>query len=779
MQKNLPKNLDLKKAQSLAQKLRQQLEQYNKLYYAGQETIADNSFDALLEQLKTLEAEYPSLILPDSPTQKVGGEPSHQFVQVHHQAPMLSLQNSYSAQELADWYDDIYDRLNQQNFSIVGELKIDGLAISLVYEHGELKRAVTRGNGLVGDQVTENAKTIHAIPLQLKQKVSAEIRAEVFLSFSQFEQLNQQQQQLGLPAYKNPRNCAAQSLRLKNPTETKNRRLDILCYDVSTGIPDSSHLENLHSLQSWGLPTVKEKVKLQGLKAMLDFVAHWQEQKTTLDFPIDGIVFKVNELPLREILGNLPHSPSWAVAYKFKAPQATSRLKAVENSVGRTGNITPVAHLEPVELLGTTVAKASLHNYEQTQKLGLRIGDYVILEKGGEIIPKIIAVDQINRPEDTQSLNPPKNCPGCQAVLFYKHYADGRPDLKELRCTNPDCPSILAEQLVHFVSDKGVDIGFLGKETVKHFFELGLIQNMADIYHLNQQREPLVQLEGFGEKSVNNLINAIESSKTQPLNRFVHGFGIHHIGEEAAKTLAWQAQTLSGLLSLTAADLKNKKNFPDFGSAMRSSALRWISNPKNQQLVQNLLASGITPQAPPPPKSRAVGRVVTHRAWLVGNFELAKTKWSNALAQKGIQVYQPTPTTRQLGFMVYGIKQPPTTAQLSEWQQQSQNYKAKLLSEHELVQLFEDEAEMLRLQQSSPIKKVVFTGSFALKTRKEWIELLQKRGVAIMNSISKSTDYLIQGEHAGSKVKKAQSLGVQVVKEADVETLFPENPECK
>jgi DNA ligase (NAD+) len=614
-------------ARQKIQHLSDQIRWYNEAYYQhGESSLDDDEFDLLLEQLIALESQYPEFREPDSPSQRVGGGPSAGFETVRHSHPMLSLSNLYRKDELRSWIQSLQTKLEDEAPTWVCEVKIDGVAISIRYENGIFQQAVTRGNGESGDDVTVNVKTIRRLPLQLTEPVSLVLRGEIFMTRQRFQLLNRQKEEDGVPAFKNPRNATAGTIRLKNAKVVSQRGLDLYLYDVVAGQRHQRHGENLMFLESLGLPVNPYRAECRSFEAISAFCDHWEKEKETLPFDIDGVVIKVEDLVQREILGMTMKSPRWAVAWKFKAEQAVSRLLRIDNAVGRTGVLTPVAILEPVSLMGTVVKRATLHNYDQIRRLDIRPDDLVFVEKGGDIIPKIVGVDYTRRPEAAAPVSPPENCPVCGSQLV--HPAEE----VDLRCINAGCPAIIEAGLEHFVSKKAMDIQSLGKAQLRLLIREELIQEIPDIYSLKDHRERLIRLPGLGVKSVDNLLEAIDKSRSVPLNQFFHALGIRHIGEKAAKNLAIRFGSVPAFLDLTSGQLET---IPEFGPVMQSAVSAWLAIEKNRDMVRRLLALGLDPE----PVTVAASQPFSGQSVVItGTLQKPRQEWKRRLEQAGFKV---------------------------------------------------------------------------------------------------------------------------------------------
>lgn len=614
-------------AQLLIEELRKKLNHHTTEYYQlGESKIDDNEFDIMLEQLIDLETEFSEFRHADSPSQRVGGSSIDAFNSVKHDLPMLSLSNLYTKEELGTWYNTVKTHFPTEEVLISCELKIDGVAMSIKYVNGQFIRAVTRGNGEVGDDVSPNIRTVRSLPLDLNPPLSFEVRGEIYLSHKQFQLINQYKKHQGEELFKNPRNAAAGTLRIKDPKMVANRNLDIILYDLVEGHHSQKHSENLKYLESLGLPVSPYLQVCKSLQEIENFCDKWEREKTNLPFDIDGVVIKVEKLGQRLVLGTTAKSPRWATAWKFKTERAKSRLLSIENSIGRTGILTPVANLEPVELLGTEVKRATLHNYDQVNRLGIHEHDYLFVEKGGEIIPKIVGVDYTQRPEDSTPVTAPSHCPVCSTLLVKDEQE------VDLRCENSTCPAIVEGALGHFVSKKGMDIKFLGQAIVSQLISEKFILDIPDIYRLHIKRSDLLKLEGMGEKSINNLLGAIEISKKIPFHQFLYALGIRHIGEKAAKSISVKVKSLQQFLEITEEDLEN---LPDFGVIMVNSLIRWIQNPSYRNIIQELIELGVVPTAMEAQENQPfVGQSIV----ITGTLSKPRNEWKVILEKVGFRV---------------------------------------------------------------------------------------------------------------------------------------------
>lgn len=573
------------------QALREELNQHNYNYYVlDTPTISDFEFDAKLKQLQELEAKYPEYYDEDSPTLRVGGSITKNFNTIVHEYRMYSLDNSYSKEELIEWEKRVHKNLGSADVEYTCELKYDGASISITYENGRLVKAVTRGDGFQGDEVTNNIKTIKAVPLKLKGDYPEkfEIRGEIILPLEGFAKMNQELIEIGETPYANPRNTASGSLKLQDSAEVAKRPLDCLLYFVvGNNLPFKTQFEALEAARRWGFKVPKQAKLAKNIDEVMDFLEYWDHHRHDLPYETDGVVIKVNDIHQQEELGYTAKAPRWAIAYKFKAEQVSTRLNSISYQVGRTGAITPVANLEPVQLAGTTVKRASLHNADQIEKLDVRVGDEVFVEKGGEIIPKIIAVDFTKRPADSMPTVYITHCPECMAELERKegeaqHY-----------CPNYyGCPPQIIGRVQHYISRKAMDIEGLGGETVALLYNSGLIENYADLYEL--KKEQIVPLERMADKSAENLVNGIEKSKEIPFERVLYALGIRYVGETVAKKLAKHYKTIDNLANASLMDLVL---VDEIGDRIAQSVVDFFANEENRKIIERLKGYGVQLEA--------------------------------------------------------------------------------------------------------------------------------------------------------------------------------------
>ncbi len=574
--------------------LRSEIRKHDYLYYVlNQPKISDRQYDELFGELKTLEEANPQLITPDSPTQRVSEQPLKGFAAIRHAVPMLSIDNTYNADELRAFDERVRKQLGEIDYDYVVELKIDGLAISLRYEEGVLVTAATRGDGRVGDDVTANVRTIKAVPLVLLDgdKIPAvlEVRGEVYMPTSAFVELNKLRAEAGEPAFANPRNAAAGSLKLLDAKITAARNLSFFAYatgQVSEPLAEN-HYQTLQRFKKLGLPVNPNIRKAKDINEVIGICLASSEKRLKLDYQIDGMVIKINRFEQRDILGATGRAPRWCISYKFAAEQAETIVESIDVQVGKSGILTPVANLRPVQLAGTTVKRASLHNFDELNRLGVRCGDTVVVEKAGEIIPQVVEVKKKLRPVGTKPFKVPEKCPNCGSAVAKDENG------VYIRCLNPDCLGQLKERLKYFAGRGQMDIENLGTALIEQLVEVGLVKNFADLYKL--QKPELIELERMAEKSADNVIKAIEKSKTRPLWRFVTALGIRHIGGQSAQILAEYFGSLEALMS---AEQQELAEIDQIGPTMAESVYEYFRDTRNQAVIDQLLAAGVRPRQP-------------------------------------------------------------------------------------------------------------------------------------------------------------------------------------
>lgn len=643
--------------------LRNLLNRYGYEYYVlDKPSVPDNEYDLKLRELMELEEAYPDMITPDSPTQRVGGKPLEGFEKVQHRIPMLSLGNAFNEQELRDFARRANEGTDGE-IAFVCELKIDGLAVNLHYENGKFVQGSTRGDGTVGEDITSNLRTIGSVPLSIPEQGSIEVRGEAFMPHKSFIALNKAKEEAEEEPFANPRNAAAGSLRQLDPKIAAKRNLDIFLYGVGEweGKEMTSHSERLHYMQELGLKTNPETKRCETIEEVIAYVNYWTEQRPHLNYEIDGIVIKVDDLDQQEELGYTAKSPRWAIAYKFPAEEVVTTLRDIELSVGRTGVVTPTAILEPVKVAGSTVQRASLHNADIIRELDVRIGDRVIIKKAGDIIPKVVRVVTEERTGMEQPFAMPDHCPACDSELVHLE------EEVALRCVNPNCPAQLKEGLIHFVSRDAMNIDGLGEKVIEQLFREKLINQISDIYRL--EKDQLIQLERMGEKSANNLVAAIQQSKENSLEKLIFGLGIRFIGSKAAKTLAEKFETMTAIAQATFDELVA---VDEIGEKMADSVVKYFEEDKVMALIHDLQQLGVNMNYNGPKQSQA-----------------------------------------------------PSDSPFSG-------------------------------------KTVVLTGKMEHFTRTEAKQLIESLGGTVTGSVSKKTDLVIAGEDAGSKLEKAEKLGITV-----------------
>jgi DNA ligase (NAD+) len=665
--------------------LRREINRHNRLYYIEHRPeISDLEFDRLLKRLETLEREFPELDTPDSPSHKVGGAPIEGFRSVEHRVPMLSIDNVYDEGEVREFIGRLQRLLPGQELEFAIEYKIDGVALALVYERGLLVQAVTRGDGRVGDDVTHNARTMGGVPLRLEgdnPPELLEVRGEAYIANSDFARLQAAQAASGTEKYANPRNTAAGALKLLDPQLCRARKLRFFAHGLgaSAGFSSTTHIAFLQQLAEWGIPPTPLVRQASGSDHVLNTCREMMEEVHELDVEVDGLVIKLNNIALREAAGATSKSPRWVIAFKWERYEAVTRVKGIEVQVGKTGTLTPVANLEPVVIAGTTVSRASLHNRDELERLGVQVGDWVVVEKAGKIIPHVLRVEVHRRTGAEQPFHFPQTCPACGGPV--QQDAGG----VYIRCINPGCPAQLREGLRFFASRQGMDIEGLGIKLIEQLLDRGLVQSFADLYRLSSRREELLQLERQGAKSIDNLLAGIEQSKSQPLWRLLTALNIRHVGSTTARLLANHFGTLD---ELSRQSVEALAAVPEVGPVIAQAIYDYFQDPANQRLLEELRECGL-------------------------NF--------------GTPLQQIEPTSDSSGHPFAG-------------------------------------------------KTVVVTGTLTHFSREEAEEAIRLRGGKPTGSVSKQTDYLVAGEKAGSKLTKAQQLGIPVLSEAEFERLLNSTP---
>jgi DNA ligase (NAD+) len=574
------------------ERLRSELHDHDYRYYVlAEPTIPDEEYDALMRQLQELETRYPALRAPDSPTQRVGGQPTREFPTVTHAVPMLSLANSYSEEEIREFDRRVRSLLKPDTPVYVAELKFDGVALSLTYRDGIFTRGATRGDGFQGDDITPNLKTIRSLPLRLRTSdrrlLNIEVRAEAFMQNNEFEEMNRERAAAGEKTFINPRNATSGTLKMQDSRVVASRPIKTFAYSLIA--PDASltgHFDNLQVMKTLGLPVNEHARRCTTIDRVVAFWREWEERRDSIPFDIDGIVVKVDDLRQQEKLGSIAKSPRWAIAFKFASRKAETRLTGITLQVGRVGTITPVAELEPVFLGGTTVSRATLHNSDYIAELDLRVGDTVIVEKGGDVIPKVSGKVDTRRPSDTEPFVMPRLCPSCGTPV------QRPPGEVNYYCENTACPAQVKGRLEHFAHRGAMDIEGLGEMVVEQLVQLGLVKDPADLYTLARHRKKLLELDRWGEKSVQNLLDGIEQSKRQPLHRVLFALGIRHVGSTVARVLADHFTSLDELQNATMEDLQN---ISAVGPKIAGSIVSFFSDRHNRGLIRKLQKAGLTP----------------------------------------------------------------------------------------------------------------------------------------------------------------------------------------
>ena len=666
-------------AQKKIEELRQQILDHDHRYYVlADPVITDQEYDILIKELEKLEAQYPHLITPDSPTQRVGKDVTKYFNPVQHKVPMLSLANTYSEEELFDFDRRVREGLpDSEKIEYTVELKIDGASVSIRYVDGLLQTAATRGDGIIGEEITANVKTIKSVPLRLKKLSSRyyshkdiEVRGEIFMKLEDFLKLNKETEIAGDKLFANPRNTAAGTLKMQDPRIVAKRKLSMFSYSLISEEDDlQTQFDNLKILKELGFAVNPETRLCSDIKEALDFCHELEEKRTSLLYEIDGVVIKVNSLKQQKLLGNIAKSPRWAVAYKFKARQAFSVLKDITWQVGRIGTVTPVAELEPVFLSGSTISRATLHNFDEIKRKDIRIGDKVIIEKGGDVIPKIVGVVLSERKSKTKEVKPPSKCPVCSSNLF-------KPEGEVAwYCENSECLAQIRGRLEHFAARGAMDIEGLGESLINLFVEKGFLNTYDEIYSLKNHRDELINIERLGEKSIDNLLNAIEKSKKQPFAKVLFALGIRYVGAGAAKKLAAFFDSIDDLIDATEEEILG---IHEIGESISSSLKNFFSYKKNLEIIERLKSAGL-------------------------NFKGEK----------------------------------------------------RSLKKNTLLD-----------------KTFVLTGTLSGFTREEAGDKITSIGGKVTSAISNKTDYVVAGDKPGSKIDKAQKLGIKIINENEFNELL-------
>ncbi|HUW82725.1 MAG TPA: NAD-dependent DNA ligase LigA [Phycisphaerae bacterium] len=583
------------------EQLRDDIRRHDYLYYVlARPEITDRQYDGLMEQLKQLEADHPELVTPDSPTQRVGGEPLEQFASVRHAVPMLSIDNTYNEQELREFDQRVHKGLGGDEYAYLVDLKIDGVAVSLRYEQGRLVLAATRGDGVTGDDVTQNVRTVRGVPICLMDQEwpdVLEVRGEVYWPRADFEAFNTQREAAGEPMFANPRNATAGTLKLLDSRIVAQRGLRFMAHGFGQVEPLGAETQSAlcNMVEKWGIPVMPQRRLCRDVEQVLALCHEWDSKRHDLDFATDGLVIKVDRFDQRDALGATSRYPRWCIAFKFAAEQAQSKLLEVQWQVGKLGTLTPRAVMEPMQLSGTTVRHASLHNYEQIQRLGVMVGDFVTVEKAGEIIPQVVGVVEAKRPRDAKPIRPPKQCPVCKGQVVKDEGG------VFLRCINPSCPAQLKERLIYFCARDQMDIEGVGPALVDQLVDSGLVAEFADLYGLADRREELLKLERMAAKSADNLLAGIDDSRLRELSRVVAALNIRHVGTRAAQILAEHFGTMD---RIAAAGVEELEAIPEIGPVMARTIHEWFASPAGKRTIEHLEAAGVNMKQP---RRRAVG----------------------------------------------------------------------------------------------------------------------------------------------------------------------------
>ena len=669
-----------------AAELRSELNYHNLRYYQMDDpVISDGQYDALLRELQEIEREHPELQTVDSPTLRVGGDPSPAFSEVQHSRPMLSLGNAFDFEELEAWHRRVTERLDGAPFDMVCELKIDGLAVSLTYENGVLVQGATRGNGTTGEDVTRNLRTIRTIPLSLKGFVpmNLEVRGEVFLPIEEFRRLNEERAERGEPLYANPRNTGAGTIRQLDPKVTAARNMQIWVYSLNSaeGVEFlEGHWEALEWLGSVGFRINPENRLCRTLEEVQDYYQSWLERRHDLPYEVDGVVVKVSPLALQEQLGIVGREPRWAIAYKFPAEQAVTRLLHIGINVGRTGSLNPYAVLKPVVVGGATVQHASLHNEEDIHRKDIRVGDTVIVERAGEVIPQVVGPVLAERSGDEQVFRMPERCPECDTSVVKSD------DDAMHRCPNPSCPAQFFELLKHFVSKGAADIDGLGERWCRILIEQGMVRDVADLYRL--EKSPLLELERMGDKLATRIMDNIDASKNRPLPRLLFAMGITHVGSEVADLLS---QNFIGVEELSTATEEDLTEIEGIGPKIAESIIAWFQEPENQRVIEKLRASGVRLEqdALPAPATVASGAAPFAGLTFVVTGTLSAFSRSDAEGRiKGLGGKITSSVTKKTSYVVVG-ESPGSKASKAE------QLGTRILDEDDFVRLLESPSEAL------------------------------------------------------------------------------------
>ncbi|WP_263262990.1 NAD-dependent DNA ligase LigA [Pseudomonas sp. RIT-PI-S] len=768
-------------AQTRILELRQELDEHNYRYYVLDEpSIPDAEYDRLFRELKALEADNPQLVTPDSPTQRVGGAALSAFATVRHEIPMLSLGNAFEEQDLLDFDRRVCDGLETQAVEYSCEPKLDGLAVSLLYQDGQLVRGATRGDGTTGEDISVNVRTIRNVPLRLKGSgwpTTLEVRGEVYMSKAGFERLNAAQAEAGGKTFANPRNAAAGSLRQLDSRITASRPLEFCCYgigQVSHDIADT-HIGNLKQLQQWGLPISRELKLANSVEQCLEYYRDIGARRQALAYEIDGVVFKVNSIGAQRELGFRSREPRWALAHKFPASEEMTELLDVEFQVGRTGAVTPVARLKPVKVAGVTVANATLHNMDEVARLGLMIGDTVIIRRAGDVIPQVMQVVTDRRPADARPVPVPTACPVCGSEVERTQLikrSKGKQTVIEgvvYRCVGRlACAAQLKQAIIHFVSRRAMDVDGLGDKIVEQLVDTGLVRSPADLYTLTQ--EQVLALEGFAEVSSRNLVNAIAASRTPALARFIFALGIPEVGEETAKVLARSLGTLQRIMAAKPLVLTY---LPDIGNEVAYEIGHFFEEEHNRTVIAQLLERGIELQGEG--ELHAEFAAATSFEGLVAKLDIPYV--GPGAAQKLAQKFGALDTLAQADWLdLRQVVAERTAKAVREYFDDPQRRAEALAVEAQLRDFGMHWASVKKVVEGLPLagQTWVLTGTLESMSRDEAKDKLEALGAKVAGSVSAKTHTVVAGPGAGSKLAKAQQLGVAVMDEAQFAAMLAE-----
>ncbi len=767
------------------EELREAIDQHSYRYYVLDDpSVTDSEYDRLFNELQTLESEHPDLITQDSPTQRVGAKPKGGFAEVAHELPMLSLDNAFSDEDLSSFVRRVEDRISLKTIDFACEPKLDGIAISLIYEEGRFVRGATRGDGYTGEDITLNIRTLRSVPLKLRGKdwpKRLEVRGEIYMPHSGFEQLNDMARRAGEKTFVNPRNAAAGSLRQLDPSITATRPLVFCAYStgvVEGGYLPESHYETLLQLKQWGFPVNPEMRRVTGIQGCIDYYTSLEQKRPSLGYDIDGIVFKVDSRRLQQQLGFVSRAPRWAIARKFPAQEEITLLKAVEFQVGRTGAITPVARLEPVFVGGVTVSNATLHNMDEIERLGVMVGDEVIIRRAGDVIPKIVSVVLERRdPQRVTKIELPKQCPVCgsevERSLLNRHSQSSQKPTTTFgsiyRCVGRlACQAQVKQALLHFVSRRAMDIEGLGEKNIEQLVDRALVRTPADLYGLSV--EHFLTLEGFAQVSAEKLYAAIQASKHVTLERFIYALGIPEVGEETARVLAL---SLGSLTKIRTACAKLLEFLPDVGQEVASEIEHFMRDEHNACVIDALLEQGVLPA----------------ENGVVGASLRGKISFAEVLKRLSIRAVGPTTAkliANHVGSMdallhleAAQLSQLPKLSHaaqlaLQKWLADDQAVTMAQQLNQQLIEFGLLEGSVVEHDSNTPTHESVLplenqtwvlTGTLESMTRDEAKQQLQQLGAKVSGSVSKKTDAVVAGPGAGSKLTKAEALGLKILDE--------------